>query len=59
MSDKIKEGEMGRECIVDLGQKKRAQRILVGKSEGKMQLGIPRRSWLHNIKIDLHIVRSI
>jgi hypothetical protein len=28
-------------------------RILVGKSEGRTPLGIPRRRWEYNIKIDL------
>jgi hypothetical protein len=30
-----------------------AYRILVGKREGKMTLGRPRRRWVDNIKIDL------
>jgi hypothetical protein len=30
-----------------------AYRILVGKSLGKKTLGIPRRRWEHNIKMDL------
>jgi hypothetical protein len=30
-----------------------AYRILVGKSEGKKQLGIPRYTWVDNIQIDL------
>jgi hypothetical protein len=59
MSGLLKKGEMGREFIVELGQKRRAQRILVGKSAGKMQLGIHRCSWLLNIKRDLHILRCI
>jgi hypothetical protein len=32
---------------------KNAYRILVGKPEGKRQLGRPRRRWVDNIKMDL------
>ena len=32
------------------------QRVLVGKPEGKRQLGRPRRRWEDNIKIDLQEV---
>jgi hypothetical protein len=35
------------------GGKRRSDRILVGKPEGKRQLGRPRRRWVDNIKIDL------
>jgi hypothetical protein len=35
------------------GEKRNAYRILVGKPEGKRQLGRPRRRWVDNIKIDL------
>jgi hypothetical protein len=37
-------------------EKRNAYRILVGKAEGKRQLGRPRRRWLGNIKIDLREV---
>jgi hypothetical protein len=30
------------------------ERVLVGKSEGKMPLGRPRHRWEDNIKMDLH-----
>jgi hypothetical protein len=33
--------------------KRNANGILVGKLEGKRQLGRPRRRWVNNIKIDL------
>jgi hypothetical protein len=36
-----------------MGKKRNAYRTLVGKPEGKMPLGRPRRSWVDNIKIDL------
>jgi hypothetical protein len=35
------------------GLKTNVYRIFVGKSEGKRPLGIPRRRWLDNIKMDL------
>ena len=33
-----------------------AYRVLVGKPEGKRQLGRPRRRWVDNIRMDLHEV---
>jgi hypothetical protein len=36
-----------------MGEKRNAYRILVGKPEGKRQLGRPRRGWVDNIKMDL------
>jgi hypothetical protein len=34
-------------------ENKNAYRLLVGKSEGKRPLGIPKRRWVDNIKMDL------
>jgi hypothetical protein len=39
--------------ITRIGQKRNACRILVGKPEGKRLLGISRRRWMDNIKMDL------
>jgi hypothetical protein len=36
-----------------MGEKRNAYRILVGKPEGKRQLGRPRCRWVDIIKIDL------
>jgi hypothetical protein len=36
-----------------MGEKRNAYRILVGKPEGKIPLGRPRRRWVDNIGIDL------
>jgi hypothetical protein len=36
-----------------MGAKRNTYRLLVGKPEGKRQLGRPRPSWVDNIKIDL------
>jgi hypothetical protein len=44
--------EMGRACSTN-GPKRNANRISVGKPEGKRPLGIPRRRWLDNIRMDL------
>jgi hypothetical protein len=39
--------------IARMWEKRNAYRILVGKPEGKRPLGIPRRRWVDNIKMDL------
>jgi hypothetical protein len=36
-----------------MGEKRNAYRLLVGKPEGKRQLGRPRRRWVDNIRMDL------
>jgi hypothetical protein len=38
-------------------EKRNVYRLLVGKSEGKRPLGRPRRSWVHDIKIDLEEIK--
>jgi hypothetical protein len=43
--------------VARLGEKRNACRLLVGKPEGKSQLGRPRRSWVDNIRMDLVEVR--
>jgi hypothetical protein len=35
-----------------MGEKRNAYRVLVGKSDGKRPLGVPRRRWVENIKMD-------
>jgi hypothetical protein len=50
--DSPNKDEMGRECTTD-GVKKIEYRILVGKPEGKRQIGRTRRRWVGNIKIKL------
>ena len=39
-----------------MGEERGVQRDLVGKPEGKRPLGIPRRRWEDNIKMDLQEV---
>jgi hypothetical protein len=39
--------------VASMGDKRNADRILVGNIEGKRPLRRPRRSWEHNIKTDL------
>jgi hypothetical protein len=39
--------------VARMGETRNANRILVGKPEGKKPLGSPRRRWLENIEIDL------
>jgi hypothetical protein len=40
-----------------MGEKRGVYRFLVGKPEGKRQLGKPRHGWEDNIKMDLPEVR--
>jgi hypothetical protein len=35
-----------------MGEKRNAYRLLVGKPEGKILLGSPRRRWVNNIRMD-------
>jgi hypothetical protein len=39
--------------VARMVEKRNAYRLLVGKPEGRRPLGRPRRSWLHNIRMDL------
>jgi hypothetical protein len=39
--------------VARMGEKRNVYRLLVGKPEGKRPLGIPRRRWIDNIKMDL------
>jgi hypothetical protein len=36
-----------------MGEKRNVYRLLVGKPEGKIPLGRPRRKWMDNIKMEL------
>jgi hypothetical protein len=36
-----------------MGEKRNANRLLLGKPEGKRPLGTPRRRWIDNINMDL------
>jgi hypothetical protein len=38
--------------VSGMGVKRNAYRLLVGKPEGKRQIGRPRRRWVDNIKMD-------
>jgi hypothetical protein len=39
--------------VTRIGEKRNAYRIFVGKPKEKRPLGIPRRRWVDNIKMDL------
>jgi hypothetical protein len=52
---KIEKNEIGAECSV-YGDGRGVYRILVGKPEGKRQLGRSRRRWETNVKMDLQEV---
>jgi hypothetical protein len=39
--------------VAQMGEKRNAYRLLVGKPEGKSPLGRPRCRWVDNIKMDL------
>jgi len=42
--------------VARMGERRDAYRVLVGKPEGKRQLGISRRRWQDNIKMDVQEV---
>ena len=42
--------------VARMGEERGVYRVLVGKPEGKRQLGRPRRRWVDNIRMDLHEV---
>jgi len=44
------------EHVARMSKKRGVYRVLVGKSEGKRQLGRPRRRWEDNIEMDLQEV---
>jgi hypothetical protein len=50
-NDQVKDDDMGRTCSTN-GERRNAYRILVGKPQGKRQLGRARRRWVENIKMD-------
>jgi hypothetical protein len=52
-SDQVQEYEMGRACVRIGRRGMHMCRILVGKSEGKIQLGRPKCRWEDNIKMGL------
>jgi hypothetical protein len=39
--------------VAQMGGKRNAYSLLVGKPEGNRQLGVPRHRWVDNIKMDL------
>jgi hypothetical protein len=39
--------------VARMGATRNAYRILVGKPEGNIPLGRPRRRWVNNIKLDI------
>jgi hypothetical protein len=43
--------------VAQMGEKRNVYMILVGKPEGKRPLGIRRRRWVDNIKMDLREIR--
>jgi len=42
--------------VTRMGEEEEVYRVLVGKAEGKRPLGIPRRRWADNIRMDLQEV---
>ena len=45
--------------VARMGEEWGVYRVLVGKPEGKRPLGIPRRRWVDNIRMDLHEVGCV
>jgi hypothetical protein len=39
--------------VAQMGEKRNAYKLLMGKSEGKRTLGRPRRRWVDNITMDI------
>jgi hypothetical protein len=39
--------------VAQMGEKRNAYRLLVGKPEGRRPLGRPKRRWLDNVRVDL------
>jgi hypothetical protein len=56
-SGRVQEDEMGLVCngyvMYVMGEKRIAYRLLLGKPEGKRQLGRPSRRWMDNFRMDL------
>jgi hypothetical protein len=52
----MEKSEMDGKCSMH-GERRDACRFLAGKSEGKRALGIPRRKWEDNIKMDIQEMR--
>ena len=42
--------------VARMGEERGVYRVLVGKRKGKRPLAIPRRRWVHNIRMDLQEV---
>ena len=42
--------------VTRMGEERGVYRVLVGKPEGRRQLGRPRRRWVDNIRLNLHEV---
>ena len=45
--------------VARMGEDRGVHRVLVGKPEGKRPLGIPRRRWEDNIKMDLQELEGV
>jgi len=45
--------------VARMGEEKGLYRVLVGKLEGRRQLGRPRRRWVDNIRMDLQEVGCV
>jgi hypothetical protein len=54
-NDQVMEDEMDRDSSTH-GEKRNTYRSLVGRPGGKGELGIPRRRWEYNVKMDLRAV---
>jgi hypothetical protein len=53
-NNRVKEDDMVKACSTN-EEKRNANRLLVGKPEGKRLLGRPRHRWVDNIKMDLKV----
>jgi len=49
----LRDDSSGNKTVACMGEERGVYRVLVGKLEGRIPLGRPRRRWVDNIRMDL------